>query len=108
MSPNLQKNFTLLFKNFVGFSIGAVRLLCLDRKEVEEFYEVYRDVVNEYSAMVDELSQGPSLILEIKGNAAADHVQKSFREFCGPADTKVAQENGLNENKLFFKNYSSN
>jgi len=74
-----------------GFSIGAVRLLCLDRKEVEEFYEVYRDVVNEYSAMVDELSQGPSLILEIKGEAAADHVQKSFREFCGPADTKVAQ-----------------
>ena len=75
-----------------------MRLLCLDRKEVEEFYEVYRDVVNEYSAMVDELSQGPSLILEIKGEAAADHVQKSFREFCGPADTKVAQENGLSKN----------
>lgn len=74
-----------------GFSIGAVRLLCLDRKEVEEFYEVYRDVVNEYSAMVDELSCGPCLILEIKANDTAHRVQKSFREFCGPADTKVAQ-----------------
>ena len=64
---------------------------------------MYRDVVNEYSAMVDELSCGPSLILEIKANDAAHHVQKSFREFCGPADTKVAQE-FCSIQKQVFKN----
>ena len=62
----------------------------LDRKEVEEFYEVYRDVVNEYSGMVDELSCGPSIILEISGHDRSGDVHQSFRQFCGPSDTKVA------------------
>ena len=53
--------------------------------------------------MVDELSCGPSLILEIKANDAAHHVQKSFREFCGPADTKVAQEFCSIQKQVFIK-----
>lgn len=73
-----------------GFTISAVRMHSLDRKEVEEFYEVYRDVVTEYSGMVDELSCGPSLILEISGHDKSENVHQSFRQFCGPADTKVA------------------
>ena len=32
--------------------ISAIRLIALDRKEAEEFYEVYRNVVPEYSQMV--------------------------------------------------------
>ena len=65
--------------------------------------------MNEYSAMVDELSCGPCLILEIKANDTAHRVQKSFREFCGPADTKVAQEScPVHDNYLLPKFNSSN
>ena len=32
--------------------ITAVKMLFLDRREAEEFYEVYRNVVPEYSQMV--------------------------------------------------------
>ena len=31
--------------------VSAIRLVSLDRKEAEEFYEVYRNVVPEYSQM---------------------------------------------------------
>jgi nucleoside-diphosphate kinase len=71
-----------------GFQITAMRLNSLDRKEVEEFYEVYRDVVTEYTGMVDELSSGPSLALEISTIPDGEHTR--FREFCGPVDPKVA------------------
>lgn len=50
-----------------------MRLNSLDRKEVEEFYEVYRDVVTEYTGMVDELSSGPSLALEISTIPDGEH-----------------------------------
>lgn len=71
-----------------GFEITAVRINSLDRKEVEEFYEVYRDVVTEYTGMVDELSSGPSLVLEISTIPEGEH--KRFRAFCGPTDPKIA------------------
>ena len=32
--------------------LSAIRMISLDRKEAEEFYEVYRDVVAEYAQMV--------------------------------------------------------
>ena len=57
----------------LGFQITAMRLNSLDRKEVEEFYEVYRDVVTEYTGMVDELSSGPSLALEISTIPEGEH-----------------------------------
>lgn len=33
--------------------LSAIRMISLDRKEAEEFYEVYRDVVAEYAQMVN-------------------------------------------------------
>jgi len=93
IKPHAMKKAGLILDEILnqGFSISAVRMHSMDRKEVEEFYEVYRDVVNEYSAMVDELSCGPSLILEIAGHDKSDNVHKEFRQFCGPSDTKVAK-----------------
>jgi len=92
IKPHAIKKAGLILDEIIneGFTVSAVRMHSMDRKEVEEFYEVYRDVVNEYSGMVDELSCGPSLILEISGHDRNENVHKSFRQFCGPADTKVA------------------
>lgn len=92
IKPHAIKKAGLILNEIIseGFTISAVRMHSLDRKEVEEFYEVYRDVVSEYSGMVDELSCGPSIILEISGHASGKNVHQSFRQFCGPSDTKVA------------------
>ena len=44
--------YLLQVKPFSDGKISAIRLIALDRKEAEEFYEVYRNVVPEYSQMV--------------------------------------------------------
>lgn len=54
----------------------------LERANAEEFYEIYKGVVQEYPNMVTELSSGPSIALEIR----AQDAPKTFREFCGPSD----------------------
>ncbi|XP_061744294.1 nucleoside diphosphate kinase 7 [Nerophis ophidion] len=70
-----------------GFHISALEMFNVDRANAEEFYEVYKGVVQEYMDMVTELSLGPCMVLEIHG---AD-VAKAFREFCGPADPEIAR-----------------
>ncbi|XP_061834404.1 nucleoside diphosphate kinase homolog 7 [Nerophis lumbriciformis] len=70
-----------------GFHISALEMFNVDRANAEEFYEVYKGVVLEYTDMVTELSLGPCMVLEIHG---AD-VAKAFREFCGPADPEIAR-----------------
>jgi len=69
--------------------ITAVKMVSLDRKEAEEFYEVYRNVVPEYSQMADELASGPSIVLEV-GSANGSNVVESLRQLCGPVDPNVA------------------
>ncbi|KAM7388668.1 hypothetical protein PAMP_024828 [Pampus punctatissimus] len=66
-----------------GFEISALQMFTVDRANAEEFYEVYKGVVTEYPSMVTELCSGPCMVLEIHGTDAP----KSFREFCGPADS---------------------
>lgn len=70
-----------------GFKITALQMFNVDRANAEEFYEVYKGVVTEYSSMVTELCSGPCMVLEIHG---AD-VPTSFREFCGPSDPEIAR-----------------
>lgn len=94
--------YFLKVKPLLDGKISAIRLIALDRKEAEEFYEVYRNVVPEYSQMVscrftvsaysiqtDELSSGPSIVIELTSEDGKNLVQ-SLREFCGPPDSKVA------------------
>ncbi|PAA52230.1 hypothetical protein BOX15_Mlig031786g1, partial [Macrostomum lignano] len=71
-----------------GFSINAIAMFRLDKANAEEFLEVYKGVVAEYSSMVAELTSGPCVVLEIGGPG---DVYKEFREFCGPADPEIAR-----------------
>ena len=66
----------------MGFEVSAIQMFTLDRANVEEFYEIYKGVVNEYASMVDQLTTGACIALEIRAQNAA----QTFREFVGPAD----------------------
>ncbi len=91
-----------------NFRITAFELFYLDRTHAEEFYEIYKGVVGEYSvsrlvsicnlyeylhfqyilctfkAMTSELSLGPCFAIEISG--CGEETPKAFRDACGPAD----------------------
>lgn len=70
-----------------GFEISAMEMFNLTRPVVEEFYDVYKGVLPEYLPLVENLSGGPVIALEIRQqNAVA-----SFRELCGPHDPEIAR-----------------
>jgi len=69
------------------FKVTALQMIHLEKANAEEFLEVYKGVVNEYSAMVDELCSGSCIALEI---CYPDEPQ-AFREFVGPADPEIAR-----------------
>ncbi|KAG7326411.1 hypothetical protein KOW79_009812 [Hemibagrus wyckioides] len=70
-----------------GFEISALQMFSMDRANAEEFLEVYKGVVTEYTSMVTELCSGPCMALEIHSTDAP----RKFREFCGPADPEIAR-----------------
>lgn len=65
-----------------GFEVSAIEMFHMEKANTEEFYEVYKGVVQEYNAMVMELTSGPCIALEIRAQNAAT----AFREMTGPAD----------------------
>lgn len=75
-----------------GFEISAIAMHSLERPNAEEFFEVYRGVVQEYAAMVTEISSGPCVAMEIR---AAVDAPRSFREFAGPADPVSSNQSQL-------------
>lgn len=66
-----------------GFQITALEQINLEKVNAEEFLEVYRGVVQEYSLMVHEMTSGACIAMEIK---ATERAQERFRETCGPMD----------------------
>lgn len=56
-----------------GFEVSALEMFWLDRPSTEvnlllmkEFLEVYKNVVPEYSSLVEEMTNGPCVALEIR------------------------------------------
>lgn len=77
-----------------GFEISAMEMFYLSRAVIEEFYDVYKGVLPEYLPVIEHLSNGPSIVLEIRQENAVS----SFREFVGPHDPEIAKH--LRENTL--------
>ena len=65
-----------------GFEVSMIEMFHMDKANAEEFYEVYKGVVQEYHAMVLELTSGPCIVLEVR----AQDAPTAFREMTGPAD----------------------
>lgn len=70
-----------------GFEISAIQTVVFTKPNAEEFLEVYKGVVHEYPEMVDELTNGTAIAMEIKG----ENVHSQFREFVGPHDPEMAR-----------------
>eukprot|EP01135_Chromosphaera_perkinsii_P007477 Nk52_evm1s875 gene=Nk52_evmTU1s875 len=82
-----------------GFRVTAMEMFHLQRANVEEFLEVYKGVVPEYHAMVNEFASGGILALEIQASdelASAEGEDKpcvvqQFRGLVGPPDPELAR-----------------
>ena len=72
-----------------NFKILAVSLFNMEKVNAEEFYEVYKGVVAEYSSMVTELCSGPCVAMEI--GSESEDVHREFRTFVGPVDPEIAR-----------------
>lgn len=70
-----------------GFEISACEMFNLSRPIIEEFYDVYKGVLPEYLPIIEHLSNGPTVALEIRQENAVS----SFREFVGPNDPEIAR-----------------
>ncbi|XP_064639391.1 nucleoside diphosphate kinase homolog 7-like [Lineus longissimus] len=70
-----------------NFRVTAIQMFNLERANAEEFFEVYKGVVLEYKDMVEELTRGPCIALEV----TAESAPTAFREMVGPADPEIAR-----------------
>jgi nucleoside-diphosphate kinase len=70
-----------------GFEISALQMFREDRANIEEFLEVYKEVVPEYNDMVAQLLEGSILVMEVR----AEDAVASFREYVGPADPAIGR-----------------
>ena len=70
-----------------GFEISAMEMFYLSRAVIEEFYSVYKGVLPEYLPVIEHISNGPSVILEVRQENAVE----SFRSFVGPHDPEIAK-----------------
>lgn len=70
-----------------GFEVSMIEMFHMDKANAEEFYEVYKGVVQEYHSMVLELTSGPCIVLEVR----AQDAPTAFREMTGPADPEIAR-----------------
>ena len=59
-----------------------------DKPQAEEFLEVYREVVPDYSDHVIQLCSGLSVSLELR----AENAVETFRQTVGPWDVPLAKE----------------
>ncbi|OMJ91988.1 hypothetical protein SteCoe_5304 [Stentor coeruleus] len=70
-----------------GFEISAMMMVHLDKPTAEEFFEVYKGVLPEFTAMVDHMTSGPCIAMEIR----QENVVNAFRQVSGPLDPEVAK-----------------
>jgi nucleoside-diphosphate kinase len=70
-----------------GFDISSMEMFYLDKTTAEEFFEVYKGVLPEYSAIIDQVTSGPIIAMEIR----QDNVVESLRNLVGPHDPEIAK-----------------
>jgi nucleoside-diphosphate kinase len=70
-----------------GFEISSMEMFYLDKTTAEEFYEVYKGVLPEYASIIDHVTTGPIIALEVR----QENVVNSLRSLCGPHDPDIAK-----------------
>ncbi|MEW5319871.1 MAG: hypothetical protein WDW38_010990 [Sanguina aurantia] len=74
------------------FDVTALQQFTLDSASAVEFYEVYKGVLaaGELNAMVEELTSGPCIAIEVADRDGAECVE-SLRQLAGPMDPELAR-----------------
>jgi nucleoside-diphosphate kinase len=49
-----------------GFEISSMQMFTLDKPTAEEFFEVYKGVLPEYVGMIDQMTTGPCIVMEVR------------------------------------------
>jgi nucleoside-diphosphate kinase len=49
-----------------GFEISAMEMFYLNRNTAEEFYDVYKGILPEYLPLIEHMTSGPCIALEIR------------------------------------------
>jgi nucleoside-diphosphate kinase len=49
-----------------GFEISSMQMFSLDRPTAEEFFEVYKGVLPEFVGMVEHMTSGPCIVMEVR------------------------------------------
>jgi nucleoside-diphosphate kinase len=80
-----------------GFEISGLEMFTLDKFSSEEFFEVYKAVLPEFVPMVEHISSGPLIALELR----QEGVVPKLRELVGPNDPEIAKH--LRPNSLRAK-----
>jgi len=70
-----------------GFEISAMEMFYLDKVTAEEFFEVYKGVLPEYAAIIEHVSSGPIIAMEVR----QENVVESLRSLVGPHDPEIAK-----------------
>lgn len=71
-----------------GFELSSLELNNLNKFEVDEIFEVYKGVLNDYVNMREHLISGPSVVITVEKN---ENVVDEFRTLCGPHDPEIAK-----------------
>ncbi|CAK1602172.1 unnamed protein product [Parnassius mnemosyne] len=74
-----------------GFEVTALNMFIVENDNAAEFYEVYKGIVQEYKGMVEELSSGPCVAMEIVAKDKNVHTAVEFRKLVGPSDPEIAR-----------------
>jgi len=70
-----------------GFEISAMEMFNLSKPVVEEFLSVYKGVLPEYLPLLEQMTSGPMIALEVR----QENVVLALRDFCGPHDPEIAK-----------------
>ncbi|CAM6086557.1 unnamed protein product [Calypogeia fissa] len=75
------------------FDITSMEMMVFSRANAEEFYDIYKGVVQDFYAMTHELSAGDIIALEISNKESSQpNPVKCFRDLCGPIDPVIARQ----------------
>ena len=71
-----------------GFEISSMQMFYIDKIQAEEFFQVYKGVLPEYSQMIDSMTCGPIIAMEVR----QDDVVNKLRTLVGPQDPDIAKK----------------
>ena len=81
-----------------GFEISSMQMFNIDKIQAEEFFQVYKGVLPEYSQMIDSMTCGPIIAIEVR----QDDVVNKLRTLVGPHDPDIAKKLRPNTLRAMF------